>query len=111
MAPDATLILMIPNPCCLWRRLFGSGWHGWDPPNHVHHYPATALKRVLRQSGFHNVKIATKARPDGLTRSLIHSGRLPQARYLWLRLMLLPLLPVMEAFGLGDELICTATKR
>lgn len=111
MAPGTTLILMIPNPSCLWRRLFGSGWHGWDPPIHVHHYPATALRRVLRQSGFHNVKIVTKARPDGLTRSLIHSGRLPQARYLWLRLLLLPLLPVMEAFGLGDELICTATKR
>ena len=110
MAPDATLILMIPNPGCLWRLLFKSAWHGWDPPIHVHHYPASALKRILRQTGFQNVKIDTKARPDGFTRSLIHSGRLPQARYLWLRLLLLPLLPVMEAFGLGDELICIATK-
>jgi len=111
MASDASLILMIPNPSSLWRRLFGSGWHGWDPPIHVHHYPASALRCLLRQSGYHNIRIVTKARPDGLTRSLIHSGRLPQARYLWLRVLLLPLLPVIEAFGLGDELICISSKR
>lgn len=111
MAADSNLIIMIPNPCCLWRRFFGSGWHGWDPPIHVHHYPISALKRVVRLSGFQNVKIVTKARPEGLTRSLIHSGLLPKGRYLWLRLLLLPLLPLIEAFGLGDELICIATKR
>lgn len=108
MAAD-TLILMTRNSKCLWRRLSGSIWLGWDPPIHEHHYLSSALKRILRQSGFQILKIVSKARPDGLPRSLIHSGRLTRARHL--RLRLLPLLPLMEASRIGGELICTAIKR
>lgn len=110
MPDGATLIILVPNPECLWRRLFQGVWHGWDPPIHVHHYSSSAINHILRQTGFRIVSIRSKARPDGLTRSLIHGGFLLKSRYLFIRLLLVPFLPLLELFGLGDELICIARR-
>jgi 2-polyprenyl-3-methyl-5-hydroxy-6-metoxy-1,4-benzoquinol methylase len=105
---SSLLVITLPNPTNPWRMLFGGSWHGWDPPVHLHLYPARALKRMLLRNGFQIELIRTKARPDGMTRSITHALGTRPRRYLWLRVLLLPLLPMLETFGLGDELIVIA---
>src|SRR5262249_52769093 len=108
--PSSLLVVTLPNPTNPWRLLFGANWHGWDPPIHLHLYTARALKRLLLRNGFQIESIRTKARPDGLTRSISHGLDNRPRRYLWLRVLILPLLPLFEAFRIGDELIVIARK-
>ena len=108
MKKGARLILLIPNPNSLWRYVFGHRWYGWDPPVHVHHYSAAALQQIIQSHGFQPIQIRSIRRNDSLTTALnavgVDVGRL---RFL-LRILLIPVMPVLAWIGLGPELLCVA---
>ncbi|MCA1824190.1 MAG: class I SAM-dependent methyltransferase [Mycobacteriales bacterium] len=51
-APDALLVVAVPNAGGAAARAFGRHWLHLDPPRHLYHFTATALHRLLRRSGF-----------------------------------------------------------
>lgn len=108
MRPGTRLILVLPNPRSLWRYLFRQRWYGWDPPIHVHHYSAPALKSLLEQEGFRVCALRSLRRHQSLAVAL---GQLGWCRGPWqaaLQPLLLPLMPLLAVAGLAPELLCVA---
>jgi len=106
MKMGSKLIVLIPNPNSVWRIVFGRRWYGWDPPVHVHHYSALALKLIMQRNGFDIVHIKSIRRHDSLSAALssigIHVGFM---RFV-LRVLMVPLMPVFSLIGVGPELMC-----
>lgn len=108
MAPDASLILLIPNPNSIWRFAFGRRWYGWDPPVHVHHYSIKALKKTLQRVGFEVLELRSIRRNDSLAAALNQVGINPGRLRLLLRGLMIPIMPILAWAGLGPELLCVA---
>lgn len=52
LRPGGHLIIAIPNPESLSRRLFGRYWVGWDLPRHLYAYPRRVIERMFAERGF-----------------------------------------------------------
>lgn len=52
LRPGGIALMALPNPESLQFRLFGKYWVHLDPPRHLTHIPAEALKRVATDAGF-----------------------------------------------------------
>lgn len=108
MATDALLILLIPNPNSIWRFAFGRRWYGWDPPVHVHHYSTKGLKKTLQRVGFEVLELRSIRRNDSLAAALNQVGINPGRLRLLLRVLMIPIMPILAWAGLGPELLCVA---
>ena len=108
IVPGSRLILLIPNPNSIWRFVFGRHWYGWDPPVHVHHYSARALKKMLGNAGFSVVEMRSVRRNDSLATALSQIGIQPGRLRFVLRALMIPIMPVLAWAGLGPELLCIA---
>jgi len=108
MRPGARLILVLPNPRSLWRYFFRHRWYGWDPPIHVHHYSAPALRALLVRQGFRVLELRSLRRHQSLAVALEQLGRPPGRWRVALQLLLLPLMPLLALTGLAPELLCVA---
>jgi len=102
------LILLIPNPNSIWRFVFGRHWYGWDPPVHVRHYSARALKNMLANAGFSVLEMRSIRRNDSLATALSQIGIKPGRLRFVLRALMIPIMPFLAWAGLGPELLCVA---
>lgn len=50
------LLIEVPNSDSFSRRLTGSSWLGWDPPNHLTHFTPESLTLLLEKHGFRIIK-------------------------------------------------------
>lgn len=110
MQPGARLLLLLPNPRSLWRYIFASRWYGWDPPIHVHHYPAPALKALLQSQGFAVRKLRSIRRNGSLAVALQQVGVPIGGVQHGLALLMTPVMPLLAAIGLAPELLCVAER-
>ena len=60
LRPGGFLVVAVPEPACLERRLFGRYWIGWDPPRHVATYSSKSIEALFEGAGLRLVA----ARPD-----------------------------------------------
>jgi len=108
MKPGARLVFLIPNPNSIWRFIFGLNWYGWDPPVHVHHYSAKALRNAVERFGFTVLELRSIRRNDSLATALDHVGiRVGRLRFLC-RVLMIPIMPLLAWAGFGPELLCVA---
>ena len=52
LVPGGWLLLRIPNPQGLEKRIFGNNWSGWDVPRHLTLFSEATLNTVLIETGF-----------------------------------------------------------
>jgi SAM-dependent methyltransferase len=57
MAPGARIHLALPNPDGWTARAFRSLWHGLDCPRHAILYPPAALRAILSDAGFRDIRV------------------------------------------------------
>jgi SAM-dependent methyltransferase len=50
--PQGLLMIEVPDPDSLGRRLMGSFWPSWFAPQHLHFFPARNMETYLREAGF-----------------------------------------------------------
>ena len=55
LRPGGYLLIAVPEPACLERRVFGRYWIGWDPPRHVATYSQKSIGTFFRQAGLQMV--------------------------------------------------------
>lgn len=75
---------------------------------HVHHYSSLALRRLLRRSGFDIIQLRSIRRSDSLAHALEACGLRFGRFRIFLRLLLLPVMPLLSLLGFGPELLCVA---
>ncbi len=56
-APDADLVIEVPNANSLMHRLFGEAWLGRDLPNHVHQFCPQPLATYLKKRGWKLIRV------------------------------------------------------
>jgi SAM-dependent methyltransferase len=119
LRPGGLLLIALPNFGSWQSRRFGSQWFNLDLPRHRSHFTPVGLERLLRDSGFEQVEIATSTTADGLPGSLEYRlfGRrlfragIPLYAMFLLALALVPLSAVANALGGGgDELDASALR-
>jgi len=108
LAPGGRIVVAVPNHLGLVARVFGSYWHGWDPPFHMTHFDPASLRKVLEGANFRVDTLFTRGNPDDVTRSL---GKLVGRRVdaLWARAAFLPVW-ALGPLALGGE-ICAVAHR
>jgi SAM-dependent methyltransferase len=52
LAPGGHLMIEVPDPDCIYRRMLGRYWIPWLQPQHQHFMPIDNLKRALTKLGF-----------------------------------------------------------
>jgi SAM-dependent methyltransferase len=52
LKPGGRLIVAVPNYSSLQARSCGAGWFHLDPPRHLFHFPAKALRQLLESTDF-----------------------------------------------------------
>ena len=78
LAPGGELVVSLPNFSSLQARLAGPGWFHLDPPRHLFHFPAEALRLLFEQTGFEVVSehhFSLRQNPFGWVQSALN--RLP----------------------------------
>lgn len=50
--PQGLLMIEVPDPDSIGRRLMGRYWPSWLAPQHLHFFPARNMETYLRQAGF-----------------------------------------------------------
>jgi 2-polyprenyl-3-methyl-5-hydroxy-6-metoxy-1,4-benzoquinol methylase len=109
LAPGGRLVIAVPNHRGAVARVFGSAWHGWDPPYHLTHFDAHTLASMLEAAGFRVTSVVSRATPDDVTRSMAKALGRPVTA-LWLRVALLPGSLLLGNLALGGE-ICVVAER
>lgn len=112
------LMIEVPDPDSIGRRLLGRGWPSWFAPQHLHFFPSRNMESYLRQAGFDPILLhRAKAHQstdalfsvENYLRQKAPAPRLPwptvdsQAsitRLLSIKLMWFPLRLIMMAFDL-----------
>jgi SAM-dependent methyltransferase len=57
LRPDGVLAVAVPNRDS-WQAMWGQSlWFHLDPPRHIHQFSPAVLERVLKASGFQDVKV------------------------------------------------------
>jgi len=51
LRPGGRLVVAVPNFSSLQARWAGAAWFHLDPPRHLFHFPAAALRRLLERTG------------------------------------------------------------
>jgi len=119
LRPGGLLLIALPNFGSWQSRRFGSAWFHLDLPRHRVHFTATGLERLLHDSGFEQVELATATTSDGLPVSLEYRvfGRrlfrtgIPLYMMFALALALIPVSAVANSLGGGgDELDASAVR-
>ncbi|MDP9099945.1 MAG: class I SAM-dependent methyltransferase [Verrucomicrobiota bacterium] len=116
LKPDGVLVSVSPNPGSILRRIFGNKWYALDPPRHLF-IPSARAYRRMRES------VGLRARTWTSMR-LFHwvfqeSGNIARKRKLgtisnsiWSKFMTTFLAALFSCWpGLGEEVVCYATKR
>jgi len=52
LKPGGRLVVAVPNYSSVQARCCGAGWFHLDPPRHLYHFPAEALRQLLESTGF-----------------------------------------------------------
>ncbi len=107
------LLINVPNAGSWYARLMGKRWHAVVPPEHLSYFTFQALERLLKDTGFTNIKSATVNKSFGLPYLLATVGRWlgwtwfvkfsTSIEYSWLGKIKLPI-------PLGDNLMVRAEK-
>jgi SAM-dependent methyltransferase len=116
LKPEGVLISVSPNPGSILRRLFGNKWYALDPPRHLFIPSARAYRRMSKSLGL-QASTWTSMR-------LFHwvfqeSGNIAGKRTLgtisnsiWSKFKTTVLAALFSCWpGLGEEVVCYATKR
>jgi 2-polyprenyl-3-methyl-5-hydroxy-6-metoxy-1,4-benzoquinol methylase len=79
LKPSGQLSLVTPNANSFLHRVCGRSWFPLEPPRHLHIFTIPAMKRLLEEAGFEDVRPFTTVRDaDGLvaaSRSIRKTGR------------------------------------
>jgi SAM-dependent methyltransferase len=52
LAPGGRLLIEVPDPECIWRRVLGPLWMPYFQPQHLHLLSVDNLSRLLREKGY-----------------------------------------------------------
>jgi SAM-dependent methyltransferase len=119
LRPGGSLLVIVPNFGSWQRRRFGDAWFHLDLPRHRSHFTAAGLERLLRETGFQEVRLSMTTTADGLPNSLQYRlfgrRRFRSGPMLYLTVGLSQLLrPVLalpdRLAGGGDELGASAVR-
>lgn len=121
LRPGGRLYVGCPNYAGLQRRVFGDAWHGWHLPFHLSHFSPSALRAVLRCSGFDTCSVKhespvqfaiaswrTRASSSPLAAWDDMVSRGPASRLL--RASLGASLRILSLCAAGDQLVAVAEK-
>ena len=56
MAPGGLLLIEVPDPESIFRRLLGRYWMPWYQPQHLYLVPTVQLAAMLREKGFEPIE-------------------------------------------------------
>ncbi|MFN6150628.1 MAG: class I SAM-dependent methyltransferase [Planctomyces sp.] len=57
LKPGGQLLFSVPNASSLEARLFGSSWYSLDLPRHLQHFDPQTILRILRDTGYEQIRI------------------------------------------------------
>jgi len=81
LRPGGRLVVAVPNLASRQARWSGPAWFHLDLPRHLHHFPLTALRRLLDETGFEPVSdhhFSLRQNPFGWIQSALNRvGWLP----------------------------------
>lgn len=77
MRPGAVIDIATPNPNGLSSKTFGPHWFGLDAPRHVILYAPSVAADLLRDCGFHDVRVIGKPVTKDYLRSRQRAGGAP----------------------------------
>jgi SAM-dependent methyltransferase len=119
LRPGGSILIIVPNFGSWQSRRFGGAWFHLDLPRHRSHFTAAGLERLLRATGFEQVRLSTATTPDGLPNSLQYR-RFGRRRFrsgpmlyltVALSLVLRPVFALVDRMrGGGDELGASAVR-
>lgn len=97
---DGVFLFRIPNFASWEAKLAGERWFHFDYPFHVSHYSPRAVSRLLRNNGFHDIRVrqASVEYCQTLLYSVLAALRVPLP--FWLKVLLLPLQVVFAPLSL-----------
>jgi 2-polyprenyl-3-methyl-5-hydroxy-6-metoxy-1,4-benzoquinol methylase len=75
LKPGGRLVVAVPNFSSLQARCTGAAWFHLDLPRHVYHFPLSALRQLLTQTGFHVRSVhhfSLRQNPFGWIQSLMN---------------------------------------
>jgi hypothetical protein len=119
LRPGGSILIIVPNFGSWQSRRFGDAWFHLDLPRHRSHFTAAGLERLLRATGFEQVRLSTATTPDGLPNSLqyrlFERRRFRSGPMLYLTvglsLVLRPVFALVNRLGGGgDELGASAVR-
>ena len=60
---DGVLVLTLPNVASFAARVMGSSWFYYAPPDHVHYFTPTTIRRLLDLAGYRDVTVRPAYKP------------------------------------------------
>lgn len=66
------VVIQIPNIDSLFFNIFRSNWYQLDAPRHLYHFSSRNLTKLLKKTGFRNIRITYQQSPYSLYRSLLY---------------------------------------
>jgi 2-polyprenyl-3-methyl-5-hydroxy-6-metoxy-1,4-benzoquinol methylase len=82
LKPGGTLVIAVPNFSSAQARWTGAAWFHLDLPRHLYHFPVSALRNLLNQTGYEVVSehhFSLRQNPFGWIQSVLNcSARLPR---------------------------------
>jgi len=57
LRPGGVVVLTTPNLTSAYARLMGTRWHALVPPEHLHYFTPTSMKKLLSDAGFEVVSL------------------------------------------------------
>lgn len=69
------LLINVPDAGSLYARLMGKRWHAVVPPEHLSYFTLQAMERLLKDTGFTNIRFATVNKSFGLPYLFATIGR------------------------------------
>ncbi len=70
LKPGGSVLIFCPNGEGYLRDLFGSTWHGWHIPFHLHVFTVQTLRRLAEEASFRVARVRTVTPDDFFTTSL-----------------------------------------
>ncbi len=70
LKPSGVLMLKLPRLDSWEARLLGKFWSGYDMPRHRVHFSREAIRKILSQIGFQEIKIYSELIPQDLARDI-----------------------------------------
>jgi SAM-dependent methyltransferase len=114
LVDDGVLIVSVPNLDALSRTFLGSDWAVLSPAEHLSYFTENTLGRLLRDLGYVDVRFERRhggfSLAETMNAACTHRpGGWRQIAYrVFIRLLGRRALPVVQATGRGDTLLCLA---